>query len=539
MLRSVLGDYLEHVKERDFDLPLLSLLPALGFYDIHFTHGPAEFGKDIIAKKHEDQIEVQYTFQSKAGNINQGEWRNSIQGQIFEAVMNTLSHPNFDSSMPHQVILVTTGRLIGNAPVALQNLNQQLVETYCKRAVIVWDREQLLPFIEDFGLSGIHNASASGYANYASFFNLYSRVLSGQASAREIEPYTRIWLEESIDLSQRLLWSAIETEIFAQGFLQHGHIYEAIQIHLASLRTILFSMHDASELGHLIPKYQQAIEKLKKVCEQYIDSYKSDWEQSEENLLQIPGNTYGMMGYLVSCSRILEIAGLLYFLESEPDKKATVASFLERFVLEEKGAGRVVGDYHAISLALPILALKHSEKVDIARQLVQHATVWLCDRYEEGAGLAAFEADAHEETRQLLGYAFEFIKLSPNNGSFLATLISDLAAFVDNKDLYPDVVNDIKASKIFPVYWQPADSNGVYRIESKDVVSYPNIEFDDECSSFEAFDYAEHIRYEPTSFKVANDIDIAGFSSIMLLLRDRYFPTLWPALLKQLEGLGT
>ncbi len=69
MLRNVLGDYLDRITEREFDLPLLLLLPVLGFYDVHFTHGPVEFGKDVIAKKLDGDTEVQYSFQSKAGNI--------------------------------------------------------------------------------------------------------------------------------------------------------------------------------------------------------------------------------------------------------------------------------------------------------------------------------------------------------------------------------------------------------------------------------------------------------------------------------------
>lgn len=81
MLRNVLGDYLDRVKERELDLPLLLLLPEMGFYDVHFTHGTVEFGKDFIAKKLEKGTEIQYSFQSKVGDISQADWRNHIQGQ--------------------------------------------------------------------------------------------------------------------------------------------------------------------------------------------------------------------------------------------------------------------------------------------------------------------------------------------------------------------------------------------------------------------------------------------------------------------------
>lgn len=48
MLTNVLEDYFKSIKdERDFDFPLRSLLAAMGFYDIHLTHGSREIGKDL------------------------------------------------------------------------------------------------------------------------------------------------------------------------------------------------------------------------------------------------------------------------------------------------------------------------------------------------------------------------------------------------------------------------------------------------------------------------------------------------------------
>jgi hypothetical protein len=84
MLRNVIDAYLASASERQLDLPILLLLRAMGYYDMHLTHGNVEFGKDIIAKKREDGRTIQYVIQSKAGDIDQAEWR-AIQPQIFEA----------------------------------------------------------------------------------------------------------------------------------------------------------------------------------------------------------------------------------------------------------------------------------------------------------------------------------------------------------------------------------------------------------------------------------------------------------------------
>src|SRR5262245_64839074 len=63
MLRNVLGAYLDSVTERALDLPFMALLAAMGFVDIHYTHGQVEFGKDFIAKRIEAAGAVQYSFQ--------------------------------------------------------------------------------------------------------------------------------------------------------------------------------------------------------------------------------------------------------------------------------------------------------------------------------------------------------------------------------------------------------------------------------------------------------------------------------------------
>src|SRR5277367_2174768 len=50
VLRDVVAGFLDTVTEREFDAPLIALLAARGFRDVHFLHGAFEFGKDVIAK---------------------------------------------------------------------------------------------------------------------------------------------------------------------------------------------------------------------------------------------------------------------------------------------------------------------------------------------------------------------------------------------------------------------------------------------------------------------------------------------------------
>ena len=96
MLADVLGSLLDSVEEREFDAPLMELLRARGFYDIHFVHGPFEFGKDVIAKLDTNGQSEQWAFQSKAGDIALGEW-NRLRGQLESLRTNPIAHPSFDS----------------------------------------------------------------------------------------------------------------------------------------------------------------------------------------------------------------------------------------------------------------------------------------------------------------------------------------------------------------------------------------------------------------------------------------------------------
>ena len=120
-----------------------------------------------------------------------------------------------------------------------------------------------------------------------------------------------------------------------------------------------------------------------------------------------------------------------------------------------------------------------------------------------------------------------FIPVQPSSGSFLATVLSDLAAFLNDKQFYSDVVNDIKASKIFPQYWQVSDTKGMFQIEGADVITYPSVDYEDDLSAFETYEFAEHIIHEPRSYRIANLVGSLNLMTLMLLLRDRYFPTLW------------
>jgi hypothetical protein len=233
-----------------------------------------------------------------------------------------------------------------------------------------------------------------------------------------------------------------------------------------------------------------------------------------------------MTTYLVHCSRILEVASLAYF-TSEGNDRERVAAFLEDFIRNEPGSRHPLSDRYAVSLVLAVLALCDNGRTGTARDLVRLATVWLCDRYQDGMGLAGLESDELDETKALLGYAFDFVDLPQRRSSFLATALADLSAFVGDYELYGAVINDIEASRIHPQYFQPRDSLGACSIEGEDVTRYPTIAYVDDVAAFNIETYGNHIIEEWQSFRFADTLGPISVVTLSALLRDRYFPRMW------------
>jgi hypothetical protein len=533
MLRNVLEDYLKSIKnERLFDPPFLSLLPAMGFTDVRYTHGSAEFGKDFIAKGTDKEGKpVQYSFQLKAGDVDQPFWRDKVQGQMLEAVMSPRSHPHFDARLSHQSVLVVTGRLVGNAGPAIENFNEQLVRMD-KLPMEVWEQPYLIDALASHGLEGVHRATGAEFADYGRFYTVYGKSLQGVVSEREIEEHSNSWIAWPQDATARMLIAAIEAESIAAKCSANGLAYEALKAHLGLLRAVMHALFvEGSPEGveHLKQLNRLALELVRRAAEVYVGEARQDWVASGKSLLRLLDGAALIVTYPVLCSRVIEVAGLLYFLEEKKRKRAGAADFLEELVFAEPGSAHPVGDRYAASLVPAVLALLHAGRHDAARGLIRRAAVWLCDRQEKGSGLAQLEDTADTEVATLIGYPFEFIGVAKRPSSFLATVLSDLAAFAGDAQLYEDIVNDIKAVGLVPQYWQAQDTAGQFSVGADDVIQYASgLDYKDEYTPFEARQFAAHIRVEPESFRLAGSVNPASYLGLILLLRDRYFPTLWP-----------
>jgi hypothetical protein len=62
------------------------------------------------------------------------------------------------------------------------------------------------------------------------------------------------------------------------------------------------------------------------------------------------------------------------------------------------------------------------------------------------------------------------------------------------------------------------------------VIEFPNIRYEDTLTDFREYRFAEHIRHEVDSFRVAEALGPQSLVMLAVFLRDRYFPKAWPIL---------
>lgn len=182
MLDDAVAAYLDAiVSERAFDESLLAIIRSQGFTDVHLVHGQREFGKDVIGRRDGEQ----WAWQSKIGNIGQSQWRELV-GQIDELRLVNLGHGAFDTTLPRKPVLVTTGRLTGNAPELYRDYNDR-AGVRGEPKLELWTRDHLLGL-----LSGNPDAVLRGSMD-GQLLAVLGSVDAQTATVAGLELFSRRW----------------------------------------------------------------------------------------------------------------------------------------------------------------------------------------------------------------------------------------------------------------------------------------------------------------------------------------------------------
>jgi hypothetical protein len=428
LLSDAVAAFLDSVSERGFDQPLLAILRAQGFECLHFVHGPREFGKDAIGRRDSEQ----WGWQSKAGDITQSAWR-ELTGQLDELRLANLGHGAFDISLPRRAVLVTTGRLTGNAPDLLRDYNQRASEKG-EIELELWDRETLIGV-----LAGNPDAVLRGSTD--------GQLLAALGSADEGTATL-----ESLELFSRR-WSTWEPERLAglgviEATVLCGRLAFAERLDLAC-HLALCLVRGAHACGGGAERAEAAARLFELYAEQLFELGVA--QMLEEDFVA-GGGASAWVTYPVRCVRIAEIIGLLSLRlrETDPERAAELAQWLARFLAAQPGTAHPISDNYAVSLIPAALAVAGTDS-GAAEDLLRRSTVWLCDAYErERIGLAALGSSPAQEIERLIGAPLEWVELRRRADSGIAAVVLDLAAALGFADLYADIYNDIEAVGIHP-----------------------------------------------------------------------------------------
>jgi hypothetical protein len=525
LLADAIGSYLDSLTEREFDAPFMALLRLQGFTDIHLLHGAFEFGKDFIAKRVEDGKHYQYTFQTKAGDINLSDW-GGCRAQIDMLRTNSVAHSNFDKSLARRARFVITGRLVGGAPIAAQEYREHL-NALGETEFETWDRDSLVDqlAIDPVCLSG----SPLGLLQI-----LGSR--HEQLNFAGLEGYSRGWIRTA--WSALNLRDALEAAVIASHCRRQNRVDLACYVSLMHLRSTLATVH-----GHE-PVPDTAVAAMKTAKAQFRYYAWQLWADCREHYLEQDEMVFtdptpaGFATYPIRCLTVIEILGMLGLLEVDLNENAEfpleLASYLMSFIGANAGAAHPVSDRWSVSLVPMILLFARFGMVDGARFFLQSCTKWVADYYDKnGFGFAGPYASPAEEVAYLLGTPFQDLPLRRRPESYIASTILDLASVLEDADLYDLARNEFLAVDIVLPVIETDDDQGHYCLHTGQHRFEPNMPYQEYWQPASSWKHAPHHRREVEN-RYAQRIDCAwNLLAIDCVVRDRHLVKTWRSLISK------
>ncbi len=509
MLRNVIEDYLTSIKETQFFLPFHQLLEAKGFYDIHLIHSSVEFGKDFIAKLEKNNKTIQFIFQIKADDVDLKKFRNEVQPQLIECFTNDLSHPNLDNSLDRKVIFVTTGKLKPHALLAFQAFNKYVSDKLHEKKVEVWDKDNLIKDFKEIGIEpffALHNSPDK----IGDFFKFYAELKRNQPIYYwELIKYTDSWLILDSKKIENRLQVFFEAYFFSKIFYNQHRYYESMLMISALIRFLL--------KNNLFHEYRVAIQDyIKEIIFSFID-YLVSFYNKKDSLLHFNKSVFSIFYYPINCIRVLELLSL-YILTIE-DNESKVNELFINILENEKGVFHPISDNYAVSIVLISMSLLKLNEKDILKKYLNNVTVWLCDRYED-VGINSFGSDLEREFEHLLAEHLDGFAIKARRSSFAANCVLDMCYIHGDKELFNNISNDLKATKIILEFFHVSDDASLFSYENPNILK----EFDHDYSLIYTDNYSKIIEQERRNCTIS--ITDESLFYLSFLLRDRYFPTI-------------
>lgn len=468
MLRSVVRSFVDSLTERELDAPLLAILSAHGFTDVHFIHGAYEYGKDVIAKKRDDATGAvkQYAIQSKAGNLGMTEWR-AVRPQLEECCYNAIAHPGFDASLPRIVVLVTTGRLKGGAQADAQQF-VALCRSRGAEDFLVWDADTLVGWMSDDPSVGLAGAGVAD-----DLIELVTRIKRGRVSEPTLERHSRTWTEHHADAGttpRACLEGAILCSVLHQKHRLDFACYVAVHLYRAAWRLPDEPSADAvAEASlHLFETYgRQLLEQAEPLL------------TDPRELLRPVVEFTSIVTYPAMLCRLIEIFGLLTLASNDTSLVARARRAVQVLCETHPGARRPPSDLFAVSL-IPAVVTLHSVSTDAARSYVLAVAQWFLDRHDpekSGLGLGSLDEGGEEIAARLLGGSLTFDGPTIRHSSYLATVLLDLLVALEERELYTSLLANVDALGIVPCNTAATERHARWRRAGPGVAVHPRVDY--------------------------------------------------------------
>jgi len=128
-----------------------------------------------------------------------------------------------------------------------------------------------------------------------------------------------------------------------------------------------------------------------------------------------------------------------------------------------------------------------------------------------------------EEVAYLLGGTFEHIMLQRRSASYCATVILDLAAMLEMKELFEFGINDFLAVNAMLPLIEVSDTPAQYVLAAEDVRSEPNMQYSTTWAPVDGWKVAPHHKRCPAAYYLERIGRLWDHLAVTAVLRDRHF----------------
>lgn len=145
MIERAIENWLISTTERNYTVPFCQTLVNQGHEILYIsTHGPGEFGKDVITRNNEGEI---CAFQLKTGNLTSSSWDKSIRAEVEKLVEIPAVLPSFaEPRIPDKAWLVINGKIANEIKVELGLRNAENI----RRGYAQVDTKEINQLVKDF-----------------------------------------------------------------------------------------------------------------------------------------------------------------------------------------------------------------------------------------------------------------------------------------------------------------------------------------------------------------------------------------------------